>query len=93
MVVLESSEDPERATEPQAAAAPQTIVPQPPGHRSTMKLLPKRFINVHQWLGPLAAKQLKEAVVRFKKKNLVYYLIFKALFTFFPLRVINNIYN
>lgn len=65
MVVLESSEDSERAPEPTAAAAPQTvIVPQPPGHRSTMKLLPKRFIGVHQWLSPIAAKQLKEAVVR-----------------------------
>jgi hypothetical protein len=28
-----------------------------------MKLLPKRFINLHHWLGPLCAKELKEAVV------------------------------
>lgn len=31
--------------------------------RSTMKILPKRFINLHQWLGPICAKQLKEVVV------------------------------
>jgi hypothetical protein len=31
--------------------------------RSSMKLLPKRFINVHQWLGPICAKQLKETLV------------------------------
>jgi hypothetical protein len=32
-------------------------------NRSSMKLLPKRFINVHQWLGPICAKQLKETLV------------------------------
>ena len=31
--------------------------------RSSMKLLPKRFINIHQWLGPICAKQLKETLV------------------------------
>lgn len=38
---------------------------QTPSHypRSTMKILPKRFINLHQWLGPICAKQLKEVVV------------------------------
>jgi hypothetical protein len=32
-------------------------------NRSSMKLLPKRFINIHQWLGPVCAKQLKETLV------------------------------
>lgn len=32
-------------------------------NRSSMKLLPKRFINIHQWLGPICAKQLKETLV------------------------------
>ncbi|KAJ9594279.1 hypothetical protein L9F63_014284, partial [Diploptera punctata] len=31
-------------------------------NRSSMKLLPKRFINIHQWLGPICAKQLKETL-------------------------------
>ena len=30
---------------------------------SPMKMVSKRFINIHQWLGPVCAKQLKEAVV------------------------------
>jgi hypothetical protein len=34
-------------------------------NRSCMKLLPKRFINVHQWLGPICAKQLKETLVSY----------------------------
>jgi len=32
-------------------------------NRTSMKLLPKRFINIHQWLGPICAKQLKETLV------------------------------
>ncbi|XP_039296013.1 uncharacterized protein LOC120354053 isoform X1 [Nilaparvata lugens] len=63
MVVLENLDELSRAQEPPVAAAPQTIIPQLPGHRSTMKLLPKRFINIHQWLSPLSAKNLKESVV------------------------------
>ncbi|PSN48185.1 hypothetical protein C0J52_13861 [Blattella germanica] len=31
-------------------------------NRSSMKLVPKRFINIHQWLGPICAKQLKETL-------------------------------
>ncbi|KAK9504098.1 hypothetical protein O3M35_010515 [Rhynocoris fuscipes] len=31
--------------------------------RTTMKLLPKRFINIHSWLSPICPKQLKEAMV------------------------------
>lgn len=32
--------------------------------RSTLKIVPKRFINLHSWLGPICAKSLKEFMVR-----------------------------
>lgn len=43
-----------------------TLEESPTGRGSTsMKMVPKRYTNLHNWLslGPVSAKQLKEAVV------------------------------
>lgn len=34
------------------------------GHRHQLKMVPKRFINMHQWFNPIGVKQIKEAMVR-----------------------------
>lgn len=33
------------------------------GQRNQLKMLPKRFINMHQWFNPIGVKQIKEAMV------------------------------
>lgn len=58
MVVLESPTGASVA----AAATPMVIDSATPA-RSSLKIVPKRFINLHSWLGPLAAKSLKEFMV------------------------------
>lgn len=30
-----------------------------------LKLVPKRFLGVHQWLSPIATKEIKEQIVSF----------------------------
>jgi hypothetical protein len=34
------------------------------GQRHQLKMVPKRFINMHQWFNPIGVKQIKEAMVR-----------------------------
>lgn len=34
------------------------------GQRHHLKMVPKRFINMHQWFNPIGVKQIKEAMVR-----------------------------
>lgn len=41
-----------------------------------LKMIPKRFINVHQWLGPICTKDLKAQLVRY------FYSLFSLLFYF-----------
>lgn len=36
-----------------------------------LKMLPKRFINIHQWLGPLCPKELKAQIVSFHSEQLL----------------------
>lgn len=43
---------------------PSSAIPVITHSRTTMKLLPKRFINIHSWLSPICPKQLKEAMVQ-----------------------------
>lgn len=33
------------------------------GQRHQLKMVPKRFINMHQWFNPIGVKQIKEAMV------------------------------
>ncbi|XP_060860542.1 uncharacterized protein LOC132937931 isoform X2 [Metopolophium dirhodum] len=33
------------------------------GQRHHLKMVPKRFINMHQWFNPIGVKQIKEAMV------------------------------
>ena len=48
-----------------ATGSTLTLDDSPTGRASSMKMVPKRYTNLHNWLslGPVSAKQLKEAVV------------------------------
>lgn len=73
MVVLDAGSPPSAL--PGSALAPMAAASDPTDPMDTlrcgyaqsspspMKIVSKRFINIHQWLGPVCAKQLKEAVV------------------------------
>lgn len=43
---------------------PTTAVAAGAGQRHQLKMVPKRFINMHQWFNPIGVKQIKEAMVR-----------------------------
>lgn len=43
---------------------PTTAAAAAAGQRHQLKMLPKRFINMHQWFNPIGVKQIKEAMVR-----------------------------
>lgn len=59
MVVLQESGSPIQA--PAAALLdPLDYTRQTP---TCLKMLPKRFINMHQWLGPVCPKELKAQLV------------------------------
>lgn len=57
MVVLQESGSPIQA--PAALLDPLDYRQTP----TCLKMLPKRFINVHQWLGPVCPKDLKAQLV------------------------------
>lgn len=38
------------------------------GQRHHLKMVPKRFINMHQWFNPIGVKQIKEAMVRARRE-------------------------
>ncbi|KAG8277143.1 hypothetical protein J6590_049099 [Homalodisca vitripennis] len=65
MVVLESASGSVGLLEPHPPASAPMVVDSatsatPSSPRSTLKIVPKRFINLHSWLGPICAKSLKE---------------------------------
>ncbi|CAB0015566.1 unnamed protein product, partial [Nesidiocoris tenuis] len=41
------------------SSPPSSMIPVITQTRTTMKLLPKRFINIHSWFSPICSKQLK----------------------------------
>lgn len=43
---------------------PTTAAAAAAGQRHQLKMVPKRFINMHQWFNPIGVKQIKEAMVR-----------------------------
>lgn len=57
MVVLQDSGSPIQA--PAALLDPLDYRQTP----TCLKMLPKRFINMHQWLGPVCPKELKAQLV------------------------------
>lgn len=56
------AQHPAVAPVPQETSAASAVSPVVSA-RSSMKILPKRFINLHQWLTPICPKQLKESLV------------------------------
>lgn len=60
MVVLQESGSPIQA--PAALLDPLDYRQTP----TCLKMLPKRYISVHQWLGPVCPKELKAQLVSFK---------------------------
>ncbi|CAH0393403.1 unnamed protein product [Bemisia tabaci] len=57
------AQHPAVAPVPQETSAASAVSPVVSA-RSSMKILPKRFINLHQWLTPICPKQLKESLVK-----------------------------
>lgn len=46
-----------------------------------LKIIPKRFLGVHQWLSPIATKDLKEQIVSFFSQS----SLSPRSYIFFPL--------
>lgn len=40
-----------------------------------LKMLPKRYINVHQWLGPICTKDIKAQIVSVLIWSFIYFLV------------------
>lgn len=66
MVVLQDSGSPIQA--PAALLDPLDYRQTP----TCLKMLPKRYINVHQWLGPVCPKELKAQLVSSRYNSLIY---------------------
>lgn len=49
---------------------PTTAAAAAAGQRHHLKMVPKRFINMHQWFNPIGVKQIKEAMVRVNPRRL-----------------------
>lgn len=72
MVVLQESGSPIQAP---AALLDTTAL----DYRQTptcLKMLPKRYINLHQWIGPLCPKELKAQLVSY-----IFYFVFREFLT------------
>ncbi|KAF0770872.1 Uncharacterized protein FWK35_00009552 [Aphis craccivora] len=44
------------------------------GQRHHLKMVPKRFINMHQWFNPIGVKQIKEAMVCAQRESCIHVL-------------------
>jgi len=50
---------------------PTTAAAAVAGQRHHLKMVPKRFINMHQWFNPIGVKQIKEAMVRDRRESYI----------------------
>lgn len=71
MVVLQDSGSPIQA--PAALLDPLDYRQTP----TCLKMLPKRYINVHQWLGPVCPKELKAQLV--SHRNLLMNILYRHI--------------
>jgi len=59
------------ATYPIPTTAAAAAVAAVSGQRHHLKMVPKRFINMHQWFNPIGVKQIKEAMVRARRESFI----------------------